>query len=135
MEAFFFLFFSRSHKVLIKGDMLDYYDVSGCYILKPWSYTVWQQIQSEFFFSLNGNNALLELSSPTETSMSPSNTRLVRRRDQEAWRGRLLLSDVCVFCPVGEGKGPHRGVRARSRLGHQGVSRLVSSFCGVLNGT
>ena len=27
--------------------MLDYYDVSGCYILKPWSYTVWQHIQSE----------------------------------------------------------------------------------------
>ena len=35
-------------QVLIKGEMLDYYDVSGCYILKPWSYTVWQHIQSEF---------------------------------------------------------------------------------------
>lgn len=34
-------------QVLRKGDMLDYYDVSGCYILKPWSYTVWQSIQSE----------------------------------------------------------------------------------------
>jgi prolyl-tRNA synthetase len=34
-------------QVLKKGDMLDYYDVSGCYILKPWSYTVWQSIQSE----------------------------------------------------------------------------------------
>ena len=27
--------------------MLDYYDISGCYILRPWSYTVWQTIQSE----------------------------------------------------------------------------------------
>ncbi|CAO1630882.1 unnamed protein product [Parajaminaea phylloscopi] len=35
-------------QVLRKGDMLDYYDVSGCYILKPWSYTVWEKIQ-EFF--------------------------------------------------------------------------------------
>jgi prolyl-tRNA synthetase len=34
-------------QVLKKGDMLDYYDVSGCYILKPWSYTVWQTIQSK----------------------------------------------------------------------------------------
>ncbi|KAJ9093920.1 hypothetical protein QFC19_008153 [Naganishia cerealis] len=34
--------------VLIKGDMLDYYDVSGCYILKPWSYSVWQAIQTWF---------------------------------------------------------------------------------------
>lgn len=35
-------------QVLRKGDMLDYYDVSGCYILKPWSYTVWQSIQTFF---------------------------------------------------------------------------------------
>lgn len=35
-------------QVLKKGDMLDYYDVSGCYILKPWSYNVWQSIQSEY---------------------------------------------------------------------------------------
>lgn len=33
-------------QVLKKGDMLEYYDVSGCYILKPWSYNVWQAIQS-----------------------------------------------------------------------------------------
>ncbi|WFD31203.1 proline--tRNA ligase [Malassezia sp. CBS 17886] len=35
-------------QVLRKGDMLDYYDVSGCYILKPRSYFVWEQIQHFF---------------------------------------------------------------------------------------
>lgn len=35
-------------QVLRKGDMLDYYDVSGCYILKPWSYFVWESIQKFF---------------------------------------------------------------------------------------
>ncbi|KAF8421620.1 hypothetical protein EV426DRAFT_193515 [Tirmania nivea] len=35
-------------QVLTKGDMLDYYDVSGCYILKPWSYGIWEQIQKWF---------------------------------------------------------------------------------------
>ena len=35
-------------QVLRKGDMLDYYDVSGCYILKPWSYYVWESIQRFF---------------------------------------------------------------------------------------
>jgi prolyl-tRNA synthetase len=34
-------------KVLLKGQMLDYYDISGCYILRPWSYTIWQTIQSQ----------------------------------------------------------------------------------------
>lgn len=32
-------------QVLIKADMLDYYSVSGCYILKPWSYSIWEEIQ------------------------------------------------------------------------------------------
>lgn len=36
-------------QVLIKSDMLEYYDISGCYILKPWSYGIWQDIQSAFF--------------------------------------------------------------------------------------
>jgi len=35
-------------QVLIKADMLDYYSVSGCYILKPWSYSIWEEIQSWF---------------------------------------------------------------------------------------
>ncbi|TFK95755.1 prolyl-tRNA synthetase [Pterulicium gracile] len=34
--------------VLIKADMLDYYSVSGCYILKPWSYSIWEEIQTWF---------------------------------------------------------------------------------------
>jgi prolyl-tRNA synthetase len=35
----------HSVKVLIKADMLDYYNVSGCYVLKPWSYSIWEIIQ------------------------------------------------------------------------------------------
>ncbi|KAI9742316.1 MAG: ribose-phosphate pyrophosphokinase 1, partial [Candelina submexicana] len=35
-------------QVLTKGDMLDYYDVAGCYILKPASYFIWEQIQRWF---------------------------------------------------------------------------------------
>ncbi|KAJ7446869.1 hypothetical protein B0H11DRAFT_2336168 [Mycena galericulata] len=30
--------------VLLKADMLDYYSVSGCYILKPWSYSIWEEM-------------------------------------------------------------------------------------------
>ncbi|KAI0088190.1 prolyl-tRNA synthetase [Irpex rosettiformis] len=34
--------------VLTKADMIDYYSVSGCYILKPWSYNIWEIIQEWF---------------------------------------------------------------------------------------
>lgn len=35
-------------QVCTKGEMLDYYDVSGCYILRPNSYAVWETIQDYF---------------------------------------------------------------------------------------
>ncbi|KAH8923600.1 prolyl-tRNA synthetase [Atractiella rhizophila] len=35
-------------QVLTRGDMIDYYDISGCYIFKPWSYGIWQDIQHWF---------------------------------------------------------------------------------------
>ena len=41
-------FSSWYSQVCVKGEMLDYYDVSGCYILRPNSYHVWEQIQDWF---------------------------------------------------------------------------------------
>lgn len=41
-------------QVLTKGEMLDYYDVSGCYILRPPSYSIWEQIQRWFDDKIKG---------------------------------------------------------------------------------
>lgn len=35
-------------QIITRADMVEYYDVSGCYILRPWSYFMWETIQ-EFF--------------------------------------------------------------------------------------
>lgn len=41
--------FSRWYpEVLVKGDLIEYYVVSGCYILKPWAYFIWEQITAFF---------------------------------------------------------------------------------------
>ena len=32
-------------QVITKAEMIDYYDVSGCYILLPWSYSIWDVIK------------------------------------------------------------------------------------------
>ncbi|OLY82878.1 putative proline-tRNA ligase [Smittium mucronatum] len=41
--------FSRWYQqVLTRSEMLDYYDISGCYIIRPWAYHVWQTIQEYF---------------------------------------------------------------------------------------
>ena len=41
--------FSRWYtEVITKAEMIDYSDISGCYILRPWSYFIWEQIQGWF---------------------------------------------------------------------------------------
>ncbi|CAD8048968.1 unnamed protein product [Paramecium sonneborni] len=32
-------------QVIRKAELIEYYDVSGCYILRPWAYFIWEQIQ------------------------------------------------------------------------------------------
>jgi len=32
-------------EVITKAELIDYYDISGCYILRPRSYHIWEQIQ------------------------------------------------------------------------------------------
>lgn len=34
--------------VIVKSEMISYYDVSGCYILRPWSFEIWEQIVDFF---------------------------------------------------------------------------------------
>lgn len=33
-------------QVITKAEMIEYYDVSGCYILRPWAFAIWERIQS-----------------------------------------------------------------------------------------
>ena len=35
-------------QVITKGEMIEYYDVSGCYILRPWSFAIWKEIKKFF---------------------------------------------------------------------------------------
>ena len=35
-------------QIIVKSELLEYYDVSGCYILRPWAYSIWEAIQTFF---------------------------------------------------------------------------------------
>nr|XP_004670165.2 bifunctional glutamate/proline--tRNA ligase isoform X2 [Jaculus jaculus] len=35
-------------QVITKSEMIEYYDVSGCYILRPWAYSIWESIKDFF---------------------------------------------------------------------------------------
>jgi bifunctional glutamyl/prolyl-tRNA synthetase len=38
-------------QIITKAELVEYYDVSGCYILRPWSYSIWESIKGEFCFA------------------------------------------------------------------------------------
>lgn len=40
-------------QVLQKAEMMDYHDISGCYILRPWSFSIWKAIQSFLGTAIN----------------------------------------------------------------------------------
>jgi hypothetical protein len=69
--------------------MLDYYSVSGCYILKPWSYSIWEEIQGTCpnAFQL--------------TLWSYVLIRLVQQKNQADGRPKFILPDVCIGKSVG----------------------------------
>uniref|UniRef100_A0A6P7FFN4 Bifunctional glutamate/proline--tRNA ligase n=1 Tax=Diabrotica virgifera virgifera TaxID=50390 RepID=A0A6P7FFN4_DIAVI len=35
-------------QVITKGELIEYYDVSGCYIFRPWSFAIWEAIKDWF---------------------------------------------------------------------------------------
>lgn len=35
-------------QVITKAEMIEYYDISGCYILRPWAFSIWEKIQAFF---------------------------------------------------------------------------------------
>ncbi|CAG9536379.1 unnamed protein product [Cercopithifilaria johnstoni] len=35
-------------QIITKADMIEYYDISGCYILRPWSFAIWEAIKKWF---------------------------------------------------------------------------------------
>ena len=40
--------------VIVLSEMISYYDISGCYILRPWSYKIWNLMQLWFDEQVGG---------------------------------------------------------------------------------
>uniref|UniRef100_A0A915IZZ6 glutamate--tRNA ligase n=1 Tax=Romanomermis culicivorax TaxID=13658 RepID=A0A915IZZ6_ROMCU len=35
-------------QIITKAEMIEYYDISGCYVIRPWAYALWESIQNVF---------------------------------------------------------------------------------------
>jgi hypothetical protein len=34
--------------VITRAEMIEYYDISGCYVFRPWAFAIWEEIQKFF---------------------------------------------------------------------------------------
>lgn len=82
-------------QVLTKGELIEYYDVSGCYILRHWSFAIWKHIQTwftneinklgvkEVYFPLFVSKAALEREKEHIADFSPEVAWVTRSGDSE----------------------------------------------------
>eukprot|EP00529_Nitzschia_sp_RCC80_P004441 CAMPEP_0113504732 /NCGR_PEP_ID=MMETSP0014_2-20120614/34883_1 /TAXON_ID=2857 /ORGANISM="Nitzschia sp." /LENGTH=923 /DNA_ID=CAMNT_0000399883 /DNA_START=41 /DNA_END=2809 /DNA_ORIENTATION=- /assembly_acc=CAM_ASM_000159 len=93
--------------VIVLSEMISYYDISGCYILRPWSYKIWDLMQQWF------NAKILKLG--VENSYFPlfvSQNRLEKEKDhvegfapEVAWvtkSGESDLAEQIAIRPTSE---------------------------------
>ncbi|KAI8581327.1 hypothetical protein K450DRAFT_232526 [Umbelopsis ramanniana AG] len=122
-------------QVLTKSDMLDYYDVSGCYILRPLAYNIWKEIQNFF------DAAIVEMGvEDTYFPMFVSNKVLEREKDhiegfapEVAWvtrAGKNDLEEPIAIRPTSETvMYPYFAKWIRS---HRDLPLKINQWCSVV---
>ncbi|KAI9347536.1 hypothetical protein BD770DRAFT_395758 [Pilaira anomala] len=122
-------------QVLTKSEMLEYYDVSGCYILRPLAYNVWKEITNFF------DGAITEMGvEDTYFPMFVSNRVLQREKDhiegfapEVAWvtkAGNSDLEEPIAIRPTSETvMYPYFSKWIRS---HRDLPFRINQWCSVV---
>ncbi|KAH8874105.1 Bifunctional glutamate/proline--tRNA ligase [Schistosoma japonicum] len=87
-------------ELIVKAELLDYYDISGCYILRPWAYSMWQTIQQ----FMNDKLKVMGVEN-AYFPMFVSKSSLEREKDHVAWvtkSGHTDLMEPIAIRPTSE---------------------------------
>jgi prolyl-tRNA synthetase len=85
-------------QVLTLSEMIDYSDISGCYILRPWSYYIWEEIQKFLdakFKTLGVKNSYFPLF-VSETALNAEKEHIEGFAPEVAWVTKSGSSDLAV---------------------------------------
>ena len=69
-------------QVITKAEMIEYYDISGCYVLRPWSYGIWERIQVRdcaITFVITKVAGVIQILNRTAITLCPIFTLVVQR--------------------------------------------------------
>lgn len=91
----------------MKSEMIEYYDISGCYILRPLSYFIWEQIQSHLdplFKSVGVQNCYFPMF-VTEAALCKEKDHIKGFAPEVAWvtkSGQSVLPEPIAIRPTSE---------------------------------
>ncbi len=94
-------------EVIVKSEMIEYYDISGCYILRPLSYFIWEQIQSHLdplFKSVGVQNCYFPMF-VTEAALCKEKDHIKGFAPEVAWvtkSGQSVLPEPIAIRPTSE---------------------------------
>lgn len=94
-------------QVITKAEMIEYYDISGCYILRPWSYMIWEAIQRFFddkIKTIGVENTYFPLF-VTEKQLSKEESHIKGFKPEVAWvtrSGDTPLANPIAIRPTSE---------------------------------
>ncbi len=94
-------------QVITKAELIEYYDVSGCYILRPWSYFIWEAIQAFFDHRIKGlgvRNAYFPIF-VSQAALEREKTHIADFAPEVAWvtrSGKSELAEPIAVRPTSE---------------------------------
>lgn len=94
-------------EVITKAELIEYYDVSGCYILRPWSFAIWEAIQSFFdskIKSIGVQNCYFPMFI-SKTALETEKTHIADFAPEVAWvtkSGQSELAEPIAIRPTSE---------------------------------
>jgi len=83
-------------QLVTKGELIEYYDIRGCYILRPWAFAIWEEIQRFFdgeIKKLGVKNAYFPLF-VSKRSLSAEKNHIEGFEPEVAWVTKAGQSDL-----------------------------------------
>ena len=122
-------------EALTKGEMIEYYDVSGCYVLRPWAYAMWEGVRGFLdprVRRMGAERAYFPLF-VSEGALGREREHIAGFAPEVAWvtrAGRSALEQPVAVRPTSE--AAIYPAFARWVRSHRDLPARVSQWCGVV---
>ncbi|KAM3246435.1 hypothetical protein P3L10_008202 [Capsicum annuum] len=112
-------------EVVVSGEMIEYYDISGCYILRPWAMSIWEILQKmkikNAYFPLFVSPAVLQKEKDHIEGFAPE-PELLGLQNLESLIWKYLLQFETVMYPYFS-----KWIR-----GHRDLPLRLNQWCNVV---